>query len=80
MQRPRILEGMALDLFLVRSVAAAADAYAGLSQKLAPLVDEFAGRVFAEARLGFPWEDSLSLLLLITACSSSPPPFSYPSL
>eukprot|EP00955_Chlamydomonas_euryale_P001019 11891-Chlamydomonas_euryale.AAC.1 len=48
-QRPSIGESIAIDMLLLRRLMGVVDAnVAALSQPLVPLVDEFAGRLFAE--------------------------------
>ncbi len=47
-QRPGIGEGIAIDMVLLRRLVVAVDATSALSQQLAPLVDEFAAKLFAE--------------------------------
>jgi len=47
-QRPGIGEGIAVDMVLLRRLAAAADAQRFVAQPLVPLVDEFAARLFGE--------------------------------
>ena len=48
-QRPNIAKGMAVDFFIVRGLAALADAaITSLNTSLAALVDDFASKVFTE--------------------------------